>query len=168
MNSEGWAAAPNGRKVWGRNGAAGLFLVAERPAGGVPEVLLQHRSMWTSGGGTWALPGGAIGRRESPVTAALRESAEEASLDKAGVEVLGSSVTAGPFPGDPLRPGLAAGWTYTTVIARTVDGRRMEARGNYESVELRWVPVSRILGFHLLPAFRASLPGVWGKFKELK
>ena len=36
-------------------------------------VLLQLRAAWTHGGGTWAIPGGALDSHEDPITAAVRE-----------------------------------------------------------------------------------------------
>ena len=65
-----------GYKHWGLHGAAGLLLV--RLDKSEPHVLLQLRAAWTHGGGTWALPGGALDSHEDSVTAAGREAAEEA------------------------------------------------------------------------------------------
>lgn len=158
-DGNGWSAAPGGGKVWGRFGAAGLFLVAQHPgSGGEAEMLLQHRAPWTASGGTWALPGGARDSHESPEEAALREAVEETALETSLVLVLDSEVTAGPFPADPLRPELGGGWTYTTVIARTVHGGRVPVTHNEEAIELSWVALSEVDSLDLLPAFAASLP----------
>ncbi len=178
MNGDGngWAAGPGDVKVWGRHGAAGLLLLAEPDtAGGAdtsgtaktakepvagPEVLMQHRALWTNAGGTWALPGGARDSHESPAEAAVREAVEECSLDPRLIEVLHEEVTAGPFPPDPRRPELAGNWTYTTVIARTSHGRRLLIHPNEESLELRWVPLDDLESLPLMPAFRKSLRGL--------
>lgn len=128
---------------------------------------MQHRALWTNAGGTWALPGGARDSMESPVQAAIREAAEETGIRAAEVEVLDSLVTAGPFQGDPERPALPGGWTYTTVIARTFHDDRLATIRNEESVELRWVSLDSIQDLPLLPAFSRSLPSLQEKTLEL-
>ncbi|RSZ65155.1 NUDIX hydrolase [Corynebacterium hylobatis] len=159
MNGDGngWAAGPGGVRVWGRHGAAGLMLLAGDDD---PLVLMQHRALWTNNGGTWALPGGARDSHESIAEAAVRETVEECSIESSLVEVLEEHVTAGPYPGDPQQPELASGWTYTTVIARTTTGAPLKTFGNEESLELQWVPLSRVGELPLMPAFAKALPGL--------
>lgn len=160
-DGNGWSAAPGGATVWGRFGAAGLFLVAQRPTGGEePEVLLQHRAPWTASGGTWALPGGARDSHETPVDAALREAVEETALDPTLVEVLDTQVTAGPFAADPERPELCGDWSYTCVLARTTGGDRLPVIHNEEALELAWIPLSELETVNLLPAFAAAVPSL--------
>lgn len=137
--------------VWGKFGAAGLFLVAG------DQVLLQHRATWTNNGGTWGIPGGARDKPESPERAALRETEEETGISPADVEVLGSLVTAGPFE---------EGWTYTTVLARTVSGQRLATTANEESAELRWVPFNQMEELELLAPFREALPRLLKYWEE--
>ena len=137
--------------VWGKFGAAGLFLVAG------DQVLLQHRATWTNNGGTWGIPGGARDKLESPEQAALRETEEETGISPADVEVLGSLVTAGPFE---------EGWTYTTVLARTVSGQRLATTANEESAELRWVPFNQMEELELLAPFREALPRLLKYWEE--
>ncbi len=71
----------------GRRSAV-LILFGEGPAG--PDVLLVQRSPWLRRhAGQPAFPGGAIDPQDGgPVAAALREAAEEALVDPAGVDVL--------------------------------------------------------------------------------
>ncbi|AJI79864.1 NUDIX domain-containing protein [Corynebacterium singulare] len=152
LSGDGWAQGPNGVPVWGKFGAAGLFLVAG------DEVLLQHRATWTNNGGTWGIPGGARDKPETPEQAALRETEEETGIAVADVEVLESIVTSGPFDG---------GWTYTTVLARTVTGQRLETTPNEESAELRWVPFAQVDQLDLIPPFREALPGLVERCGEL-
>lgn len=152
LSGDGWAHGPNGVPVWGKFGAAGLFLVAG------DEVLLQHRATWTNNGGTWGIPGGARDKPETPEQAALRETEEETGIATADVEVLESIVTSGPFEG---------GWTYTTVLARTVTGQRLDTTPNEESAELRWVPFAQADQLELIPPFREALPGLVERFGEL-
>lgn len=167
MNGDGngWAAGPEGTKLWGIYGAAGLCLIADLPSG--PEVLMQHRALWTNAGGTWALPGGARDSDESPTHAAIREAHEETGIEPEDLEVLTTVITSGPFPADPKRPTLAGDWTYTTVIARTRNDVRLATTRNEESVELRWVPLADVVKLPLLPAFQESIPVLREKTRQL-
>lgn len=144
-DGNGWVQGPEGAKLWGRFGAAGLFL----QAGG--QVLLQHRAVWTAQGGTWAMPGGARDSHESVAETALRETVEECAIDTSLVAVRSSLVTAGPFD---------SGWSYTTVLAETTTGEPIPTEPNAESEELRWVPLERIRELPLHPGFAASLGAV--------
>lgn len=128
---------------------------------------MQHRAHWTNNGGTWALPGGARDSHESVAEAALREAAEETGIDADQVEILHSLVTAGPFPGDPGRPELASGWTYTTVIARTTSGDVLDTTANEESLELRWVAVAEVDDLSLMPAFKSAWRDLRGLIGEV-
>ncbi|KAB3523239.1 NUDIX domain-containing protein [Corynebacterium sp. zg254] len=85
---DGWAVAADGSRMWGTLGAAGLCLFSPDN-----RVLMQHRSVLTAQGGTWALPGGAIEVGESAVEGALRENHEETGIDPALITVMGSVVT---------------------------------------------------------------------------
>ncbi len=79
LDGDGWVRCDLGQRHWGRFGAAGLLGYARDDAGQT-QVLLQHRSLWSSHGGTWGLFGGARQRDEPAVVAALREAAEESTL----------------------------------------------------------------------------------------
>lgn len=157
-DGNGWAAGPQGARLWGRYGAAGLFLLT---APARPRVLLQHRARWTNQGGTWALPGGARDSHESASAAAIREAAEETGLHAEQFHLVKEVRTAGPFAADPQHPELAGGWTYTTVIGRTVSGGVLDTTANEESLELRWAELEEIPGMPLMPAFARSLPGLF-------
>jgi len=74
-----------GRPHWGLYGAAGLLLI--RQQGETAEVLLQLRAAWTHGGGTWALPGGALDSHEDSVTGAAREAWEEVGVHPSALDV---------------------------------------------------------------------------------
>ncbi|AZA08425.1 hypothetical protein CPPEL_01390 [Corynebacterium pseudopelargi] len=141
-------------RMWGRYGAAGLFLIHQDD----PEfrVLMQHRAAWTSQGNTWALPGGARDVWETPEEAAGREAFEETGIHPTQYAVLGSKITAGPFPADPLRPDLAGDWSYTTVLGLAPEALKVAA--NEESFELRWVPAGEVASLALLPAFAQAWP----------
>ena len=140
--ADGWVETPDGRRFWGRAGAAGLLVVDADD-----RVLLQHRVEWSHHGGTWGLPGGARQFDETAVEGALRESGEEAAV-----------------PGDALRLVFesvleVAPWSYTTVVARVE--RPFEAViSDAESIELAWVPRADVAALPLHPGFAASWPGL--------
>lgn len=146
-DGNGWAQGPGDTQVWGRYGAAGLFLVAPL----IDAVLLQHRAPWTASGGTWALPGGARDSHETAVDAALRETLEETGIEAQDVTVREALVTAGPFD---------SGWTYTTVTAVTATGEALTTTPNRESLELQWVRFGDVEKLPLLPAFGQAFPGL--------
>lgn len=158
--SEGWAAGPNGIKLWGRFGAAGLLLVAEG------HVLMQHRAVWTAQGDTWALPGGAREAHETAFEAATREAHEETGIGREQVTYGSEIVTAGPFEADPDRPELAGGWTYTTVIATAT--HKLGTQPNEESEELKWVAIDEVAELDLLPAFARVWPMLRANINQLR
>ena len=147
-DGNGWVTTLDGTKLWGRFGAAGLFLVAG--SGADAKVLLQHRAGWTAQGGTWGIPGGARDSHETPAQAAVRESVEECAIDPGRIDVVEELVTT-DLPE----------WSYTTVIA--LCEAPLAVTANEESEELRWVPLAEISGFALHPGFAASLSNVLAK-----
>ena len=137
---DAWAVGPDGTRMWGRFGSAGL-LVVDRGRG----VLLQHRAEWSHFGGTWGIPGGARHQGEGAVDAALRESREEAGVPADAVEPLFTQVLDLGF------------WTYTTAVAWTT--RPFEPRiADAESLELAWVPVDGVDRLPLHPKFAEAWP----------
>ncbi|SDS72618.1 ADP-ribose pyrophosphatase YjhB, NUDIX family [Paraoerskovia marina] len=146
---DGWVQCSCGRRHWGLHGAAGI-LVARRDATGVPrDVVLQHRALWSDQGGTWGIPGGAVGPDETAVEGALREAGEEAGLSPADLRVLSTSVL---DHGD---------WSYTTVLCDVRAGAAPEPRAtDAESIAVRWVPLDAVDAFPLHPAFAAAWPSL--------
>ncbi len=130
-----------GRRHWGRHGAAGLLVTSGA------SVLLQLRSAWTHNGGTWALPGGARDSHEDAVAAALREAAEETTLDLGSLTVYDQVV-------DDHGP-----WSYTTVLAHAPDTGTVEV-SNAESDAVRWWPVVEVDALPLHYGFAASWPAL--------
>jgi 8-oxo-dGTP pyrophosphatase MutT (NUDIX family) len=142
---DGWVEIGDGRRFWGRFGAAGLLL--RDPDG---RVLLQHRATWSHFGDTWGLPGGARHPGETAFEGALRESVEEAGVpDGIVVPVLSRVVTIGP-------------WSYTTVVARALEHFSPRI-ADAESQELRWVPPAEVDALPLHPGFEAS----WRELRAL-
>jgi 8-oxo-dGTP diphosphatase len=142
-DGNGWVWCSHGHRHWGRFGAAGLLLTDGE------SVLLQHRAAWTHEGDTWAVLGGARDSHETPLTAALREAAEEASLDPAAVAPFGEWIDD------------HGGWSYTTIVARAA--RRLQlAPANAESTAIRWWPIEQVVALPLHHGFAAAWPTLRG------
>jgi 8-oxo-dGTP pyrophosphatase MutT (NUDIX family) len=129
---------------WGEHGAAGLLLVDKG------NVLLQLRPEGIHEGGTWSIPGGALGDDESPEDGALREAAEETGIDPADVDIIAVYT-------DPCD----CGWTYETCIANPTG--TLELAANWESQELRWVPLEDVDALDLHP----GLKGAWPDLRDI-
>ena len=143
-STDGWTTCALGHRHWGRAGAAGLFLHRDGEQG--PEVLLQHRAVWSHHGGTWGTPGGALHEGESAEDGALREVREELGLLPHDVVLGASSVDD------------HGGWAYTTVLARPA--RSIEPgdlRLDGESDGVAWVRLAELAGVDLHPGLAASL-----------
>ena len=139
---DAWAYGPDGTKAWGRFGAAGLLV-----DDGAGRVLLQHRVEWSHHGGTWGIPGGARHQHEDAVTAALRESAEEAGVPEDGIALRHAAVLDLGF------------WDYTTVVGRARQPFE-PVIADRESLALSWVPVAEVDDLPLHPGFGASWPAL--------
>lgn len=138
-DGNGWVVCALGHRHWGRFGAAGILITD-----GI-RVVLQHRAEWTHEGGTWALPGGARDSHENAVAAALREAAEEATLDPAHVV---------PFAEWVDDHG---GWAYTTVLAEAQHAVHL-APANAESVAIIWWEIRDVADLPLHTGFAAAWP----------
>lgn len=144
FSTDGWTSCALGHRHWGRAGAAGLFL--HRAGADGPEVLLQHRALWSHHGGTWGTPGGALHTGEGPHVGALREVREELGLRPEDVVLGARSVDD------------HGGWAYTTVLARPA--RPIEAgdlRLDGESDGAAWLPLAGLSSVPLHPGLAASL-----------
>lgn len=130
-----------GHRHWGKYGAAGLLV----HHGGM--VLLQQRSAVSLGPETWGLFGGAREKDEPPVTAALREAAEESTLDVRLVRIRGV-----------VRED-HEGWFYDTVVG-DVETVPEVAPASWESKDARWVRVAEVDDMNLFHAFARSWPKV--------
>lgn len=146
-DGDGWVHCADGRRRWGRFGAAGLLLRAPGPDDEAL-VLLQHRAWWTHLGDRWGLPGGARNSDESAADAAVREAAEEAAVAPSDVRVIGEHTA---------HPGGDA-WSYTTVVAEAA--APLPVTANQESAELRWLGEPEVAERRLHPGFAASWPSL--------
>jgi 8-oxo-dGTP pyrophosphatase MutT (NUDIX family) len=143
-STDGWTTCAQGHRHWGRAGAAGLLLHRDGDLG--PEVLLQHRALWSHHGGTWGTPGGALHTGESPADGALREVHEELGLTADDVVLGARSVDD------------HGGWAYTTVLARParpIDPAQLRLDG--ESAGVAWWPLARLVEVDLHPGLASSL-----------
>lgn len=137
---DGWVEGPDGRRFWGRFGAAGLLAIDPSQ-----RVLLQHRAPFSHQGGTWALPGGARDADEDALAGALREAWEEAAVPAHAIEPWFEHVVDHGF------------WSYTTCVVRVVT--EFEASvSDHESLELRWVHIDEVHTYDLHPAFADAWP----------
>ena len=151
QDGDGWARCGRGHTHWGRFGAVGLL--AYVPAAGADRpgrVMLVRRSRWGQHGGTWAPPGGARGRAEPAVAAALREAEEEAGLAPGGVDVQGM-----------LRDEHGDGWSFETFLAAAPAPLPVHS-GSREITEARWVDVTEVGSLRLHPGFGADWPVLAG------
>jgi 8-oxo-dGTP diphosphatase len=139
-SGDAWVYGPDGRKFWGRFGAAGL-LVHHGELG----VLLQHRAVWSHFGDTWGLPGGARHEGETPVEAAIREAHEEAGVPAELLTLRFTSVLDLGF------------WSYTTVVVDATTGFE-PVISDPESIAVRWVRTTEVDALPLHPGFAASWP----------
>lgn len=136
-----WVYGPNGEKVWGAFGAAGV-LVWNRDT---DCVLLQLRAEWSHHGGTWGIPGGAMRKGESAREGALREAHEEAGVPEELLEAIDEFIIDLGF------------WSYTTVIARTTEHFE-PVENDQESIELQWVSRTAVEELELHPRFGQNWP----------
>ena len=153
LDGDGWIRCDLGHQHWGRFGAAGLLPYARGEAGH-KRVLLQHRSLWSSHGGTWGLFGGARRRDEDPVAAALRETAEECTLPAAMLRI------AGVIRDDH------GGWAYHTVIGempRPVPVSPVSA----ETAAAAWVLATDVERVDLHPGLATFWPTLCGALTRL-
>lgn len=144
-SGDAWVEASDGRRYWGRFGAAGLLAVD--PERG---ILLQHRASWSHHGDTWALPGGARHEGESAAAGALREAAEEAGVPAASIRLRMMSVLDLEI------------WTYATIIGDVTEPFE-PVISDAESHALAWVPPEEVQDLPLHPGFAQS----WRRLRPL-
>ncbi|WP_026401082.1 NUDIX domain-containing protein [Actinomadura rifamycini] len=152
-DGDGWADCAQGHRHWGRFGAAGLLAYHRDPDGQV-WTLLQQRAWWGLGGGTWGMFGGALHSHEDAVTGALRETAEECTLDTGAVTVHGTSVED------------HGGWFFTSVIGELPERAAVRA-ASAETRGARWVRVEDVTSHKLFEPFARSWPRLKDAMRRL-
>lgn len=141
-NGDGFILCSCGKRHWGIAGAGGICAV--RQEGGRNQVLLQLRSTWSHGGGTWSIPGGAIEWSESALAGALREFEEETAISADELTIGESHVL---DHGD---------WSYTTFIGQC--GAETSVAANGESEVLEWFDIDEPLPQPLHHSFAQAWP----------
>ena len=142
-SGDGFVRCSDGHVRWGVFGAAGVVFVHR--SGDGPLVMVQLRSGFAHGGGTWSCAGGALDAGETAFAGALREAEEEVGPAPDGHRVLGEYVFA---PADD--------WNYTTVVVEVP--HRFGDSMNFETDAVDWVPVSEVPRRSLHPGFAAAWP----------
>lgn len=105
-------------------------------------LLVRRRSH--PGKGMLALPGGHIGRRETPLDACLRELREETAI-KVPDAVLRGSIERFRVFDDPYRSGLARCYSHCWLIMLRGEGTRLaRVRGGDDAESAMWVPLSEV------------------------
>jgi 8-oxo-dGTP diphosphatase len=142
-SGDGFITLADGSRRWGRFGAAGVLL-RHRGADG-DWYFLALRSAFTHKGGTWALPGGAIDRHETPEQAAVREFVEEIGVALDAYEI------AHVYEDDH------GGWSYWTVVVDVTDRFERPLSLNWETEDARWVRHEDLDELPLFDAFAATV-----------
>jgi 8-oxo-dGTP diphosphatase len=143
-DGDGWTRCARGHQHWGRHGAAGMLIFHRHPEEGT-HVLLQQRAWWCSGALTWCLFGGGRHGGEDAVSAALRETTEECTLDTASLSLHGT------IDDDH------GGWSYTTVVA-SADRMPRVMPASFETRRALWLPLEKVAGLRLFEPFALAWP----------
>lgn len=179
--ADGFLLCSCGCRHWGLNGAGGICAVREHE--GRIQVLLQLRAPWSHSGGTWAIPGGAIGWSESALSGAIREFCEETGIE-AGylrpyhpekIKVMHGEhrdtsythpdnlASRRPDLYDPAQASPCTlleheDWSYSTFLVTCPDD--VVLRPNNESTQLQWFDIDGELPTPLHPSFAAAWPSL--------
>jgi len=143
-SGDGFVTVADGGVRWGRYGAAGV-LFRHIDDDGVAWLFLARRSPFCHRGGTWGVPGGALDDGERPLEAALREFTEE-------VGSLPVSYAVAEVHEDDH-----GGWSYWTIVVDVDEPFPLPTTLNWETDEVRWVPVPELGTIALFDAFEATL-----------
>ncbi|MFC5746830.1 NUDIX domain-containing protein [Actinomadura rugatobispora] len=152
-DGDGWARCARGHTHWGRFGASGL-LAYHRDRDGEVWILLQQRAWWGIGGGTWGMFGGALNSHEDPVPGALRETAEECTLDTRSVRVQG------------IRVEDHGGWQFASIVGAVPEKQDVRPASR-ETRKAAWVRLGEVEDKKLFPPFAASWPVLRNALKRL-
>lgn len=178
--ADGFLLCSYGCRHWGLNGAGGICAVREHE--GRAQVLLQLRAPWSHSGGTWAIPGGAIGWRESALSGALREFCEETGIELSCLQSYQPKTTAlmrdtrdghidhissrafiekrpDSYDCAEAAPCVVldhGDWSYSTFLVTCPDD--VVLHPNNESTQLQWFDIDGELPSPLHPSFAVAWP----------
>ena len=139
MNGDGFITVQDGTVRWGRYGAAGVLARAG------DRFFVAQRSHHCHQGGTWAMPGGALNRDESPLEGALREFREEIGVHLDRFEV------------DVVHEDDHGGWSYWTIVIDVPEPFEAPDRVHWETAATAWMTGAELAMLELHPAFRSTL-----------
>jgi 8-oxo-dGTP diphosphatase len=145
VSGDGFVKMADGSRRWGLYGAAGLLVRHVDLAADVTSYVVALRSKMTHMGGTWAIPGGALNRDESPVDAAAREFREEIGIAVPLDHIVET------YQDDH------GGWSYWTVIVDVPERFELPVVRHWETDEVRWVGREDLGQLNLLSPFRTAL-----------
>jgi 8-oxo-dGTP diphosphatase len=145
VSGDGFVRVADGTRRWGRYGAAGLLVRHVDAVTGMASYFVALRSRHTHMGGTWAIPGGALTRRESPLEAALREFREEVGLILSPDRIV------------QIHEDDHGGWSYWTVVVDVDERFPLPTNTNWETAEVRWVDQHELGDLTLLGPFRSTM-----------
>ena len=139
MNGDGFITVQDGSVRWGRYGAAGVLARAG------DRFFVAQRSLHCHQGGTWAVPGGALNRDESPLEGALREFREEIGIHLDRFEV------------DLVHEDDHGGWSYWTIVIDVPEPFEAPDRAHWETAATAWMTGAELAMLELHPSFRSTL-----------
>lgn len=141
MDGDGFVTLDDGSVRWGLYGAAGVLVRHGS------RLFVAQRSLHCHQGGTWAIPGGALRRGESPLEGALREFGEEI-----GVELMADDCRI-----DVVHRDDHGGWSYWTVVADVDEPFEPPAQLHWETAATAWVSLEELATLDLHAGFAATL-----------
>jgi 8-oxo-dGTP diphosphatase len=144
-SGDGFVRVADGSRRWGLYGAAGLLVRHVDDATDSISYFVALRSQHTHMGGTWAIPGGALARGETPVEAALREFREEVGLSLVPERIA------------QIHEDDHGGWSYWTIVMDVDEQFPLPTDTNWETAGVRWVDRHELGDLALLQPFRATM-----------
>lgn len=142
-SGNGWVYGPDGKRRWGRYGAAGVLL-RHVDSLGTPRFMLARRSLKVAQGGTWSFPGGALNRGEHSLLGALREMEEEIGRKIEGYKIIARHVY------QPIKE-----WSYTTWVI-DLPHQLFFALPNWETTAVGWFTIAQMREMDLHSSFRKT------------
>jgi 8-oxo-dGTP diphosphatase len=129
-SGEGYLFTPEGRRIWGLYGAAGVLFRTELEDGQKAFLIGRRAHYISGGGGKWAFPGGARDKNEADSVAAMREFSEEIGVLPLGAKVAGT-IRNDVIPNE---------WSYATVVMDVPSAFAVpKDGGDGENVGTAWV-----------------------------
>lgn len=149
-SGDGYIYFPDGTRRWGVYGAAGIAMRHIDPDGTERFFLAKRGAELSGGANTWAFPGGAIDKGETPITGSLREFQEEINVDVPEVHIHHEH-----------RVTEHDTWSYTTVVATVPTLFVPPTTMDWESSDAGWFTREEIAAMPLHPGVEKSLADIY-------